>query len=106
MHVTRIKSKSIKNWLSKDIQHSIKTHSEFVKNDRNSTTTTNNSKPHKRINLTKSEIDSLNEFKNRNDIIIRKDDGGGAVVIIMSADDYISQLTARQPNYDIINLNL
>ena len=83
----------------------------------NSTTTTNSCQPHTRSNLTKGEIDSLNELKNRDDIIVTKADKGGAVVI-MNVDDYIKEANRQldntefytklitnptTTNYDIVN---
>ena len=111
------KPKSNKNWLPKDIHHSVKTFIESLKDDMNSTTTTNSCQPHTRSNLTKGEIDSLYELKNRDDIIVTKADKGGAVVI-MNVDDYIKEANRQlnntefytklitnptTTNYDIVN---
>ena len=82
------KNKTNPEWLPKDIHHSVKTFIESV--DRDLQKETNETTPERKQNLTKGEIQSLRNLKERDDIIITKADKGGAVVII-NVDDYLKE---------------
>ena len=72
------------NWTPKNIHHSVKTFIESVNNDLISAET--GDQPIHKQNLSKGEIEALNDLKGRDDIIISKADKGGAVVI-QNVDD-------------------
>ena len=83
------KKKSNEEWLPKDIHHSVKTFIEAVEHDLE-TEEQKEAKNDRKQNLTKGEINSLNNLKKREDIIITKADKGGAVVII-NVEDYLKE---------------
>ena len=82
------KKKSNKEWLPKNIHHSVKTFIEAVEHDLEKEQ--KEKKNDTKQNLTKDEIESLNNLKKREDIIITKADKGGAVVII-NVEDYLKE---------------
>ena len=88
------KNKANPEWLPKEIHHSVKTFIESMDRDlqKEPYETTQGKNP----NLTKGEIQSMNNLKEREDIIITKADKGGAVVI-MNVDDYLKE-AKRQLN--------
>ena len=88
-----------KNWLPKDIHHSVKTFIKSVKNK----LCHHHSKPYTHSNLKKDEIDLLNKFKNREDIIITKADKGGAVVI-MNVDDHLKEDNHHHDNTEFYTI--
>ena len=89
------KNKTNPEWLPKDIHHSVKTFMESV--DRDLQKETNETTPEREQNLTKGEIQSLRNLKERDDIIITKADKGGAVVII-NIDDYLKEAKRQLDN--------
>ena len=100
------KNKTNPEWLPKDIHHSVKTFIESV--DHNLQEETHVTTPERKPNLTKGEIQSLCNLKERNDIIITKADKGGAVVII-NVDDYLKEAKCRLDNtefYQKLNQDL
>jgi hypothetical protein len=76
-----------KEWLPKDIHHSVKTFIESVDKDLK---TNENTHPKFSNNLSKGEIQSLHNLENRDDIIITRADKGNAVVII-NVEDYLNE---------------
>ena len=68
------KNKTNPEWLPKDIHHSVKTFIESVNQDLQKET--NETTPERKQNLTKGEIQSLHNLKERDDIIITKVDKG------------------------------
>ena len=91
------KKESNKEWLPKNIHHSVKTFIEAV--DRNLDHDMDNQKTKTFPNLTKEEIKALDGLKKRDDIIITKADKGGAVVI-MNVDDYLNEANRQLSNTD------
>ena len=87
--------KTNKEWLPKDIHHSVKTFIEAVERDLEQEN--NEDKIEVRKNLTKEEINSLNKLTKREDIIITKADKGGAVVII-NVEDYLKEAKRQLDN--------
>ena len=87
--------KKQKEWLPKDIYHSVKTFIEAVERDLEQEN--NEDKIEVRKNLTKEEINSLNKLTKREDIIITKADKGGAVVII-NVEDYLKEAKRQLDN--------
>ena len=100
------KKKSNKDWLPKNIHHSVKTFIESV--DQDLEKELRETQKDTKQNLTKGEIQSLNNLKKREDIIITKADKGGAVVIL-SVEDYLTEANRQLENtifYKKINLDL
>ena len=89
------KKKSNKDWLPKDIHHSVKTFIESV--DQDLEKDLHETETQTRQNLTKGEIRSLNNLKKREDIIITKADKGGAVVIL-NVEDYLKEANRQLDN--------
>ena len=95
-----------KEWLPKEIHHSVKTFIETI--DRSLENNLGTNKREKKQNLTKEEIKALHELKERDDIIITKADKGGAVVIL-NVDDYLKEANRQLSNtefYQEVHSNL
>ena len=73
-------------WTPHNVHHTVETFIEAVKNDIYSTPKVSLS----RINLSRNEIEAMNDLKQRTDIIRTKADKRGAVVII-GVKDYIKE---------------
>ena len=85
---------SNKEWIPKQIHHSVQTYIQSVQND-----LSNFEQPesHNRPNLSKGELEAMEALKDRDDIIISKADKGGGVVI-QDVDDYVAEANRQLNN--------
>ena len=83
-------------WEPNHTHHTVDTFCDAVKNE----TEQNRKMVKLQNNLSKDELNALNELQNRDDLIITKADKGGAVVI-MDVKDYIDEATQQLDNENL-----